>query len=246
MAQDPTADWFEDWFDSPYYHILYQDRDKAEAKHFTRQLTEHLSIPKGADILDLACGKGRHAIQLGNMGYHVTGLDLSPSSIELAREHAEGVRFDVHDMREVYEEAAFDWVFNLFTSFGYFDDPEDDRRVVRSVHQMLRPGGGFVIDFLNMKKILHELVPREEKAEGGIRFRIERQVEKGVLAKKIRFQDGNKEYRFEERLRVLFLTDFEELLNGSDFRITEVFGDYDLSPYQPATSDRLIIVAHRS
>ena len=123
MTKD-TKHWYSSWFDTPFYHILDKDIDHQEAHSFMENLTSYLNIPEGGTILDLACGKGRHSVYLNSIGYDVTGLDLSPQSIAFAKQYEnDTLHFDVHDMSKPYSE-QFDAVFNLFTSFGYFEKEE--------------------------------------------------------------------------------------------------------------------------
>ena len=110
------------WFDSDYYHILYSNRDLKEAEHFIKILVNHLKIKKGSKILDLACGKGRHSIYLNKKGFDVTGYDNSEKSIEKAKKFKNNLlRFKRKEMTEEYE-GSFDFIFNLFTSFGYISE----------------------------------------------------------------------------------------------------------------------------
>ena len=118
--------WFQSWFDTPYYHILYKHRDFKEAEDFIKNLVSYLNIDTDDSILDLACGKGRHSIFLNTLGYNVTGLDLSKNNIEHAKVHeSNSLFFEVHDMRNTYG-TQFEVVLNLFTSFGYFDNKNDN------------------------------------------------------------------------------------------------------------------------
>ena len=146
--------WFASWFDSPHYHILYKNRDFKEAEFFLQNLTEYLKPKPENKILDLACGAGRHSIFLNNLGYNVTGVDLSPNSIKTASESSkERLNFDVHDMREIYKENSFDFVLNMFTSFGYFESDEENVKMLNSVEKTLKPNGTFVLDFFNFTLI---------------------------------------------------------------------------------------------
>ena len=130
--QDIPEYWYTSWFNSPYYHILYKDRDYTEAGRFMDKLTADLQLEKGSKILDLACGKGRHSIYLSELGYDVTGADLSPKNIEAAKKYERpGLRFVIHDMCLPFLE-KFDAIFNLFTSFGYFESPNDNLRAIRT------------------------------------------------------------------------------------------------------------------
>lgn len=116
----PEPEWFNTWFDSPYYHLLYRNRSHTEAGAFIDALLKHLHPKPGAHLLGLACGKGRHALQLSERGYEVTGLDLSATSIAVVQGQRHARRhFHVHDMRNSLPYGPFGLVLNLFTSFGY-------------------------------------------------------------------------------------------------------------------------------
>ena len=113
--------WFKDWFNSPYYHQLYKNRDLKEAELFIDKLVQHLKVSPGSRMLDVGCGKGRHCIQLAGKGFDVTGIDLSEESIEEALKYEqENLHFFTHDMRLPFWINYFDYAFNFFTSFGYF------------------------------------------------------------------------------------------------------------------------------
>ena len=127
MLKDSTK-WYASWFDTPYYHILYKDRNYAEAELFMKTLTHYLNLEPGDEILDLACGKGRHSVYLNSIGYNVTGADLSENSIAHASKFEnDTLRFQVHDMCKPFA-FQFEAVFNLFTSFGYFENEEDVKK----------------------------------------------------------------------------------------------------------------------
>lgn len=236
--------WYESWFDSPFYHILYKNRDEREAELFMRNLLDYLSPNPGARILDMPCGKGRHARFLASFGYQVMGIDLSPRSIEEARKEApKNASFKVHDMREPLEVDRFQYVFNLFTSFGYFDSTEENLKVLMAANQNLVPGGYLVIDFLNSFRTAGNLKPKEHKVVDGIRFNIERKLQQGKILKTIAFKHQGEDYEFEERVQALSMKDFKILLKGSGFSIVDHFGDYNLNYYHANTSERLIIIA---
>ena len=102
MLKD-IENWYTSWFDSPYYHILYKNRDDKEAGLFMKNLTSFLNLSTSSKILDLACGKGRHSKYLNQLGYHVTGIDLSPQSIVYAKQFEnDKLFFEEHDMSLTY------------------------------------------------------------------------------------------------------------------------------------------------
>ena len=130
-------DWFSDWFNTKYYHILYKNRNDDEAQIFMRNITSFLNLKKQTHILDLPCGKGRHAVYLNSLGYKVTGGDLSENSIEYAKQFEnDSLLFRIKDMRQGFE-YQYDAIFNLFTSFGYFDTDEEDILVLKNMKNAL-------------------------------------------------------------------------------------------------------------
>src|SRR6476620_2033836 len=135
-------EWFSSWFDTPYYHILYKNRDYSEASLFIDNITRFLDLKPNADCWDLCCGKGRHSIYLNKKGYRVIGTDLSAQSITEANKNAnDTLEFYSHDMRHLFRTNYFDAVFNLFTSFGYFETRHDDVNVFNAVEKALKPKG---------------------------------------------------------------------------------------------------------
>ena len=178
-----SENWFTTWFDSPYYHILYKNRNEVEAQGFMDNITHYLNMPENGTILDLACGKGRHSIYLNKLGYQVTGVDLSENSIAIANQSSnDTLQFKTHDMREQLNE-NFDGVFNLFTSFGYFDTHEDNIKTLKAIKESINEYGFGVIDFFNTDYIIENLVAEETKEIDGITFNIKRTVENNKIIK---------------------------------------------------------------
>lgn len=238
------SDWFASWFDSPYYHKLYNNRDFNEAEVFINNLVSYLKLEQKSDVLDLACGKGRHAFSLSQHGLNVLGLDLAPNSISEANAYAHAnLKFAVHDMREVYSEQTFDVVFNLFTSFGYFDNDSDNLRVLNAVHTMLNDEGRIIIDFMNSTKVINNLVTKELKQVEELSFDLERIYDGKHIYKHIKFVADNTNYHFTERVQALEQADFLNLLEKSNFKVDAIFGDYQLSEYDAKNSPRLILIA---
>jgi SAM-dependent methyltransferase len=242
-----STNWFGEWFDSPYYHILYKHRNEEEARLFLDNLCDHLNLPKGTSILDLACGKGRHSIYLHEKGMEVTGLDLSPTNIRFARYfESQTLHFFVHDMRQPFEEAAFDCVFNMFTSFGYFDTEEENVAAVRTAAHALKPGGRFVLDFLNPYLVVGRLVTEEIKEIDGIRFHLQKSVnESGYIIKRIAFSHEGEERVFYEKVKAIAKAEFFRYFEKCGLEVESVFGDYRLQPFDADSSERMIFLARK-
>lgn len=241
------AEWFASWFDSPYYHQLYAHRDLTEAAGFIDALIARLDPAAGASMLDLGCGAGRHARRLATHGFDVTGLDLSADSIRQASTHAdERLRFARHDMRVPFGFETFDYVLNLFTSFGYFDRAEDHLAVVRNIAAALRPGGALVLDYLNVTVAEAQLRPYETLERDGVRYAISRRSDAAHIYKLITVSGGRSTaIAHEERVAKFGLEDFRLMLALYGLDIEAVYGDYAFGSFDPRSSPRLIVVARK-
>ncbi|MDO1500446.1 class I SAM-dependent methyltransferase [Winogradskyella maritima] len=237
-----TKQWYASWFDTPFYHILYKDRDYAEAQLFMDNLTNYLNLPDNGTILDLACGKGRHSIYLNEIGYNVTGVDLSEQSIAYAKQfETNGLTFDVHDMSKPYPK-TFDAVFNLFTSFGYFESEDCNLKTIKSIKSELNETGFGVIDFMNVDYVIDNLVAEDTKTVNGIEFLQTRSVQDGYILKDISFEFEGESYKFQERVKAFTLSDFNDLFEKAGVHLLDIFGDYKLRKFDAKTSKRLIMI----
>lgn len=242
--------WYRDWFSSPYYPLLYRHRDDREADLFVSHLLTHLNIAPGYRVLDLACGRGRHARILAKAGLEVVGLDLSEASILEARaavEKNDRLEFFVHDMREPFPCGNFHYVFNLFTSFGYFDGKEENRKILRNIYHSLNPGGRIVLDYFNIQYVRKHLIAAEEKTENGVLFEISREEQAGRVLKRIRISDPAAEgpIEYTEQVQIIDFELFTACLDESGFVVEEVWGDYHGRPFDAETSPRMVLFARR-
>ncbi|NRT12594.1 bifunctional 2-polyprenyl-6-hydroxyphenol methylase/3-demethylubiquinol 3-O-methyltransferase UbiG [Flavobacterium sp. 14A] len=238
----PKQTWFSSWFDTPYYHILYKDRNYREAQVFMDNLTHYLNLPEKANVLDLACGKGRHSIYLNQLGFNVLGADLSENSIEEASKNTnDSLHFKVHDMRQPFEE-KYDAIFNLFTSFGYFENEEDNLTTLKAIKESLSEYGFAVIDFMNVTQVLNTLVPEETKTVDGIDFQLKRYLKDGHIYKDIIFSDKGQDFHYTEKVKALTLQDFETMMEEAGIYLLDIFGDYKLKKFYKNESERLIMI----
>jgi SAM-dependent methyltransferase len=249
LQETQQPEWFASWFDSAHYHRLYTHRDHAEAARFVDALVDRLRPANGAKALDLGCGGGRHARQLASHGMNVTGLDLSEASIRTARafEHR-GLRFARHDMRRPFGNEAFDCVFNLFTSFGYFDDPAEHLAVVGNMARSLKAGGRLVLDYLNVEYAEAHEIPHETVVRDDSTYDISRWNDAGHFFKRIVVNDGHSAGPLQhvERVAKFSRHDFELMFALYGMAVEDVYGDYQLSPFDHGTSPRLILIARSS
>ena len=196
-------------------------------------------------VIDLGCGKGRHAKYLNSIGFDVTGIDLSPQNIEYCKHFEnETLYFYQHDMRKTFREDHFDAVFNLFTSFGYFPDDKENELSIQAAAQSLKKDAYFVIDFLNVARVEADLMPYEVKMVDDLEFHIRKKVENGFIYKRISVVDGANETTFTEQVRALKLEDFERYFKSAQLNLLHVYGDYDMNKYQPS-SNRLLLIAQK-
>jgi SAM-dependent methyltransferase len=238
--------WFETWFDTPYYHLLYNNRDDREAQNFISKLVAFLDLPQTARVLDVACGKGRHSRYLARLGYTTTGIDLSQHSIDHAKKDTlPNLNFEVWDMRKVYKEAYFDLVVNLFSSFGYFDNEGDDQAAISAMAGDLKPGGTFVMDYMNPECTVKTMQTRAIIDRGEVQFHIRKKFENGFIKKEIDFLADGENQHYEEQLKMIKPEQFKKLFSGAGLTIKHVFGDYDLGPFINGQSTRQVIVAEK-
>lgn len=240
--------WYEQWFNSPFYHRLYFERDEKEASTFIHKLIRHLSPPPGSRMLDVACGRGRHSKILASMGFTVTGIDLSPDSIAYAKKfQTEHLEFYVHDMRLPFYINYFDYAFNFFTSFGYFRTRREHDDAIRTIVKSLKPGGVLVIDYLNVHCSEDRLVHDEVKKIESTIYTIHRWDDETHFYKKIAIEDPSivQPLEFTEMVTKFSLGDFNDMLSYQGTQIKEVFGDYELNAYDIRKTPRLIVIAQK-
>ena len=242
-----SKEWYTSWFDSPYYHSLYSHRNHQEAADFVSRLINLIQPYKDAHILDVGCGRGRHAIELYRHGFTVTGIDLSHENIKYAKDKAKNekasssLKFMVHDMRKPLD-TQFSNVLNLFTSFGYFKDPKDTIRTLESFRTQLVPNGVGVIDFLNPSWVLSNLIKEEIIERDGVRFSIQRYKKGKWLYKDIQFQIDEHSYKFQEQVELLEVNDFITLFSQVNLQLVDLFGTYQLDAYDKDLSNRQILI----
>lgn len=234
-----------EWFDSPLYEAVYAHRDETEALRLSRWIASRYPPDRFRRILDLACGRGRHSLNLARLGYDVTGLDLSKRAIHVAKTKADAlgtpVRFVHGDMREPLPE-TFDGIVNLFTSFGYAVRDVDNRQALASMRRMLSPGGFLLIDYLNASFVRQRLVPMESGTTQGITYQIRRWIDGDMVRKEILLTDADgDQHRYHEQVKLYDEAWFRSELTALGFRIDGITGDYDGAAFKPGSSQRLIL-----
>lgn len=239
-------EWFKSWFDSKYYHILYKNRNTQEAHFLIKNLVNLLIPDKNSLFLDLGCGSGRHSIELNKMGYKVDGIDLSTKSLEIAKPFENSrLKFIRADFRKLDFENKYDFILNLFTSFGYFDKENEHAQVFKQIFKSLKNNGHFVIDFLNTKKAVKNISttnPQQTIHIDNIEFRIKKTYDNNFIYKNIEIVDSGKKISFSEKVKIITLDKFLKYFDGLNIHLEYQFGDYKLSNFDENNSDRLILI----
>lgn len=246
---DPTA-WYEAWFGSEYLDV-YSHRDEREATTDIDQIERLVPLREHQPILDLACGSGRHTLELARRGYTVTGLDLSDILLEVGRRNAAVEELDIPfvraDMRHPPFRAIFGTVLNLFTSFGYFERDEENAAIMGAIRNALKPEGWFLIDYVNRDYVLARLVP-EDVTEGPDRVVIQRRKydeARERLQKTIIIAAAGAERTFVESVRLYNAGEMIAMAEENGLTVTAHHGALDGRPFA-SDSPRLVIVGRRS
>lgn len=229
-------EWFEEWFGEEYLE-LYPHRDDADAERAIGLVAAATGMAPGWRVLDVACGAGRHARALRRAGAWCVGVDLSATLLRIARGVTDAplVRADMRALP--IRPASMDLTLNLFTSFGYFDRDAEHAVALREMVGTVRPGGWFVIDFLNPAAVRRDLVARERVELNGrpVEVRRELSADGHHVTKTILTPDGR---RFCERVRLFEPGEIDGMLAESGVRVEGRFGDYAgtrLAPDSPRT-----------
>jgi SAM-dependent methyltransferase len=245
--------WHEDdSFWETWGPLMFTPRKIADAVEEVTKIIKLLNIQPGSNILDLCCGIGRHSLELARRGYQVTGIDRTRVYLDKARKQAkkEGldIEFAQEDMRLFLRPGAFDITISMFTSFSYFDDPQEDKHVVKNVFESLKTGGRFIIQMHGketLAKIFTERDWNENKDDGAIVLH-ERKVSQNWNWMENRWimLKGNK--RIENKLshRLYAGSEIAALLGDCGFTRVDVLGDLEGNPYDH-TARQLVIVGYK-
>lgn len=244
MAKTPKQ-WFEDFFGSDYLIRYLHPETEAQVE----AIDKILHVRKAGRILDVACGAGRHSIGLAKRGYRVTGYDLSTALLAEARKAARvaGVKptFVHGDMRRLGYTSAFDAAISMFTSFGYFDRPEDDRQVLRGIVRALRPRGKFLMELFNREGLVSTLPNQSWQARDDGSVVLEDasfDLLRGRFETRQILIDRKGTRDFTASVRAYTLAELKEMLDSTGLFVHRVLGGLDLSPYS-ARSRRMVLYA---
>jgi len=255
--------WYKKAFGDAYLNV-YSHRDETEARRAAaviRRVIRSLTADNKTDvldILDLCCGQGRYSLLLAAEGHNVVGLDLSEALLVVARQrwgsatagskkNSGRLSLIRADMRRIPFVGAFDLMINMFTSFGYFERDEDNQAVLKASGRALRPGGHFLIDYLNREQVLKSLIGEDGFETDGLKVKQNRRISPDRLRveKTVLVQGPEGDEHFQESVRLFDRSEMEMMLESAGFKVHEVLGDYDCSVWSPE-SPRLILTGSKN
>ncbi len=244
------SDWFKAWFNHPAYLKLYAHRSLEEAEQTIATLLKFITLtthtPKA---LDIACGSGRHAVALAENGFQVTANDLSSTLLAEAKKLTESknltLTFTQIDMREIAFEEEFDVIVQLFTSFGYFENNDEDKIVLQNVARALKPGGWYVLDFLNEHLVRNTLQPESRRTLDTLDVFEQRMIFGERVVKSITLRENGETHRFIESVRLYSKEELTAMLTAVGLRLHHYLGDYHGAEFHQETSPRLILIAQK-
>ena len=250
MAKSSKKEWWEGVFGEEYLKTYVDSITPAKTKAQVDFIVKNLKLRKGVSILDLACGQGRHSIELAKRGYKVTGLDFSKYLINIAKENAKKKRmaadFIQGDMRNLYFRNKFDAIINIFTSFGYFDKEEDNIKVIKKISRALKPRGKFLVDLANPINLLVQLTP-DKQAErkgllksvikdffNGIRITTSSEFNPETMVWSMRreWKEKGKKRAYTFNMRSFTLPELKHLFKENGLVVERVWGDFQGSSSQ--------------
>lgn len=248
---EPGGGWWEDYFDETFVDIYRDFLTPERTEREVAGLREMVALPPAAEVLDLACGWGRHSIALARSGLRVTGLDLSKTLLARARRRATaaGVAVDFvrGDMREIPWTERFDLVISLYSSLGYFLSDVEDLRVLRGVRAALRPEGAFVLETMHRDHVVTHFAERDWwETDGGGTVWVEREFDAvaGVSREWTRWRKGKRAGEKYHELRVRSATEWDALLRAAGLVPVDWYGSWEMVPFS-RTSEDLIAVCRR-
>ena len=244
--------WYEDFFGESYLRIyapfLPDEKNVQEVEH----IINLLNLAPGSSILDLACGYGRHTIPLAQRGYAMTGLDLSEvlltyAETEAARQQVQ-IRWEHGDMRNIPFKNEFDAVLNIFTSFGYFADEDDDLHVLTQVREALKPGGLFLLDTVYQVRLVRSFSPHGIiRYDDGLIVLEERRFDLRTSRNEVKitmlYPDGQRR-EHSHSMRIYTLTELTHLLSAAGLTVQAYYGGLDRSPL--TMDSRMVILAQKA
>jgi SAM-dependent methyltransferase len=243
------VDFFRDDYLNVYGHMFTEERAEKESTFAARAL----DLKPGASVLDLCCGQGRHSVQLAKNGFKVTGLDLNPDYVGLARQSAKAANLEIEtvaaDMREIPYANQFDAIVNMYSSFGYLESEAEDLKVLESAARALKTGGQLMLDMLNREWAIDNYIPNDwHSGADGTLYIERRDLDLATSRMHVHFivvdPKGGRRESIGHNIRLYTLTEMTRLLERAGMNMTAVFGGFEGEAYAISTR-RMIIVAKK-
>jgi SAM-dependent methyltransferase len=253
MTDKPEKEWFAEWFNHPLYLKVYSHRNDDEAKSCLETIISKTGLesfePSDITVMDIACGAGRHALELARQGFKTTANDLSPFLLECTRSQADRENISIEctreDMRHITAENRYDLVVQLFSSFGYFKTKGEDLQVLENVYRSLKKGGWYILDLMNPVYLKKNLIPTSSRNIEGLNVSEQRSIESNRVIKQITIRSSDESISFEESVTLYSLKTMKDMLQSTGFIIDRIIGDYTGSAYHTETSPRMMIFAKK-
>lgn len=224
--------WFQEWFNEDYLK-LYAYRNQEEADKQVDFIMRALSLTGRERVLDIGCGAGRHSIAFGQRGFSVVGVDASEYLIGKANEKVETqpnlpVRFVIGDMYQLMNLGTFDLIINMFTTFGYFSDDQENARIFGVVRHHLLEGGHFFFDYLHPHQVREHLKPKADVMVDGEQVHIEKQIKEDRVIKTIQFPGRV----YQEKVKLYDREQIEDMLREYRLKVVDCWNDYEGNPWR--------------
>lgn len=242
-------EWFEDEkFWEFYSPVIFDENHWAEASSVAKAVAKLAGLKPGASVLDAGCGPGRISVELALLGFNVTGVDIIQSELDAASESAldEGVELNLlnQDLRNFTAENKFDCAVNLYTSFGYCEDKQDDYKILGNIYDSLKPDGVFILESVSRETSIINFTEGEEFFRSGIKvvtnFKVSGAWEGLRSAWTLFFPDGKKiEHEFVQRL--YSAPELKEELLKTGYKTVEVYGGYEKQPYDQNAATMVLV-----
>jgi 2-polyprenyl-3-methyl-5-hydroxy-6-metoxy-1,4-benzoquinol methylase len=243
------AEWFEVWFNTEEYLKVYRHRNEAEAEKLVNLILGNINIKSGSDVIDLACGAGRHSILFAEKGFSVTAVDLSAHLLNVAKRRAieQGLKINFvnADLRYFCIASKFDLVMNLFTSFGYFESDEENFSLFSTAFELLKNNGNFVLDYFNTDFVRKNFIPYSEEIIGGEKVIQERKIVGNRVIKNIKIARNGTSKKYMESVRMYSYEELISAVKNKNLKIKKIFGDLNGSKFDLNYSPRIIIISSK-
>jgi 2-polyprenyl-3-methyl-5-hydroxy-6-metoxy-1,4-benzoquinol methylase len=240
------SDWFKKWFSSDEYLRVYSHRNIEDAENILDLILDNVNIPQNANILDAACGAGRHSIILAGKGYNVTAFDLSRNLLKIGAANSINgnitVDFLCADIRKIHFKKSFNLVLNMFTSFGYFQSDEENFLFFNNVKMMMKEDGFLVLDYINPSYLKENLVTESVKTFDDKSIVEKRKISDDFVVKDIEIKYKDVTKIFNETVKLYNYQNIVKKFEKIGFKIFKVFGNYKGESFSELNSERIIII----